>query len=357
MAFEEIWINNSTGNDTTGDGSSGSPYASFQGALDHGAMTTDGRAIFAVRTGTAYSGASNRDLNFTTSGNPSSTQPLWFIGVENTSKDKPTSLVEVDAETGHFLNQATAGDYCTFINLSIHNDGTNEIVDLDNNCVMVNCEFYFDVSDPGNGNVIVQFDASCGMFGCYVHDVNAQAVSAVSNNLFWRCMFTEETGSFGTHETGNGVAMVDCSNGCNVFVDCAFYMDSAGAVGIDNAINNWIIGCGFINTTGCTQEAIDVSQGDVVMNCVFEGFNGTGGSYLGIGAGRPMAATQGLWLRNCNAALDDPSPWLKDVTTVTTASPFTGGAKGSFDFTPVSINSGANDETTYPAKVGGQAAP
>lgn len=352
MAIQKIWINNSTGNDSTGDGSSGSPYASFQGALDHGSLPTDGRAILAVRTGTAYSGANNTGLNFTTSGNPSATAPLWFVGVENTSEDDPTSLVEVDCGSASFMNQPSAGDYITFANLSFHNDGTTFLMDVDNNCVWINCEFYFDSAKSGSQNLL-NYDTNIALIGCYFHDVNNAALIGGEGVFGYRCLFIEETGDNGSHSLGSGISMMDVTN-YQCWVQCAFKLTSTNGNIMDRAAMSFVIDCSFYddNASGATRGCLEQNVNNVVLNCIFDGWNGTGGECIDSNEA-PPSLWRRVWYKDGPLSSGEDPAIKKDNTSLTLA-PFSDAAND--DFTPEDNVDGMK-EVTWPSKIGGTAAP
>lgn len=350
MALQKIWIDNVSGNDGTGDGSSGNPYASTQGALDHGALTTDGRAIYYLRTATAYSGANNSALSFATSGNPSSTNPLFFVAVENTSEDDPTSLVEVDLGSAVFISGGSI-DNCGFANLSFHGDGSALMFDMDNNCCFVNCEFYIDATDASS-NMLVRADVGNHFIGCYFHDVNQAAFSGISANCFYRCLFVEETGANGSHATGSGIGLIDNSSGPNFVIQCAFHHTSTTSVAIDSSPGIVCIDCSFFDdTAGNTQNAIESQANSVVLNCIFDGWNGTGGTP--ISGATPLPLIRRLWTKDSNALEVEGSAVQKENTSLTLA-PFADGPND--DFTPQS-NVDGMDEVTYPSAIGGDAAP
>ena len=267
----DYYVDPGGGNDTTGDGSSGTPWATVQKALDTITAGATGDRIN-VKAGTSDSLSSS--LSFATYGNPTAVSPLRIQGYTTTAADG--GIGEIDGGGSVAIVDDVSIDYLTFIDMKLGNVGSAHIVSLDNNCNFTNCELH-----TSTNVAPIDLDLDATLTGCHAHTFTSTGATAgviVALNNF-RMSFCYIDGSAG-----------GCKNGALNLGSVDFKLDNSiihvndtSARGIElTGLDGSIINCTFYNESAGTESGIWSSSGSsasgvILLNNIFEGWSGTGG--------------------------------------------------------------------------------
>jgi len=174
------------GNDTTGDGSLSTPWATVQHALDTISPDPTYGDQINIKAGTDDTLAASLDM--TTYGTPAASTPLVLRGYSSAADDGGQGGIDCD---GNSLFADTNLDYIVLIDLEIYNAGADEIIQLDNYISVIRCEIHGNSGnkagvDIDNGGVIV---------GCHVYDVDGYGLFITSGGYFAHNYITNDGGS------------------------------------------------------------------------------------------------------------------------------------------------------------------
>ncbi|MHA2100683.1 MAG: right-handed parallel beta-helix repeat-containing protein [Candidatus Kariarchaeaceae archaeon] len=137
------YVDPSTGDDGTGDGTSGTPWKTVQKALDTITKdTTNGDRINISHSATDTLGA---QLDFTTYGFGSIGAPLVFQGWVNGSQGNGALRSGMGRISGSgtysVIGEGSTGDYFIFNDMMFDDSGSNQIINGDDFIVVSNCHF------------------------------------------------------------------------------------------------------------------------------------------------------------------------------------------------------------------------
>ncbi len=124
MALTEYYVDPSAGNDTTGDGSIGTPWKTTQKALTTGTLGTDG-----TRVNVKDSADDVLTAALTTTMTPTSAAPIVIQGYTTAADDKGRGVLDGDALYSIWVS--TTQDYIRFIDITFQNCGSRRILQLD----------------------------------------------------------------------------------------------------------------------------------------------------------------------------------------------------------------------------------
>ena len=172
--LSHYYVDYGAGNDTTGDGSVGTPWKTIQKALDN-AVEDDGVQVN-IKAGTAQVLAASLDMTAytVTNGVPASLDPLILRGYTSSANDG--GIGEIDCG-GNTMWADSGLDYIGLYELKIHNGGNNNLVGLDANIVVVKCELCAGASSP-SGKFLLGFNNGL-VAGCYLHDTGDGAAKGI----------------------------------------------------------------------------------------------------------------------------------------------------------------------------------
>lgn len=244
-----------SGNDTTGDGSISTPWATVQHALD--TITRDATNGDQINIRDTAVITLTISLTAATYGIPSYTAPLIFRGYSNAADDGGVATLVGDGVAVY--SEAAVNKTLIWQDLILSSDAVY-VVDQSTNsgceCYFINCEL------SGGSTAILRQRGLTNMLGCYIHDfVTVWAGLGVGTNYYF--------GNYFENSTFRGVTSAGTNNDFinNVFVKTGVYMYGLGRVIGNTFINDGSGGYGvFPRNSG--------QVGHVVLNNLFVGFSG-----------------------------------------------------------------------------------
>lgn len=279
MAPTNYYVDNVAGNDTTGDGTVGTPWATAQKALDTITRdATNGDQVNVKAGGTEVVAAA---LSLTTYGTPTVTAPLVFRGYTASANDGGIGVLSGGGNNRSIIDSSTL-DYIHFIDMRLTNCGTSTVARVDSYCMFYNCEV-----DTSTG-VGLMVGANCLVALCNIHDVaTASSKHAVyCNGTGIKCVANRIYAALGSSSYAIIAGGASCFISRNVIrignASDAIYVGSAG----DGAIvdHNSVFGAA---STGSGINVVSGADNVTVTNNIVEGFSGSGGKGITI-AGTTM---------------------------------------------------------------------
>lgn len=323
MSITHSYVDYGAGNDTTGDGTVGTPWKTLQKAFDTLTRnTTDGNQVN-LKAGTAHVNSATLDLTtFIGGGALSATAPLILRGYTSAANDG--GIGEIDCG-GATMWAASTYDYIALIDLKIHNPGDNNCIYLDDTISMIGCEVYPGASNPSNKTAIY-FDTGGLVLGCYIHD--------------WPSGYGIRVGNYST-VCGNYVDMSGTGIYANKHIlGNIVVVGSTASVGIQTTEGGGLVeGNICYNTTAGTTYGIYTSDsgtsiGMTVINNIVVGWSGAGGD--GIDSGYNIGFIGYNAFYNCTNNVTISDQKFIDLTAsdvALAANPFTDAANGDFSLT------------------------
>lgn len=306
------------GNDTGSSATSeATAFETTQYGLDNAARDATNGDRYNIKAGEDE--VLTASLVLTTYGTPTTTAPLLFIGYTASAGDGGIGGYDGNATYGLF--NSSAYDFVKFKDLHVHNCGSANGITMDNGCHAENVEIN---NTSGDG---FHFELDAQIINCYVHDVGGIAIF-VRGDTFVAYNNIEQDGQSFTHAIDN-----DQPGGTLAFN--RIYMDTSASssTGIRTQSGTLIIGNSMWSNAGTGDGIIDdgTNRFDIVIiNNIFEGFSGTGGTGINTSTGTDLSMLGGNIFYN-NAT--DKS--LGGVTLFTVAtddtpgsSPYTSAAAG-----------------------------
>jgi len=313
----DIYCDNTNGNDSTGDGSSGTPYKTIQKSVD---VATAGDVIWIGDTSaqvltTAISWASGWG------GGTSDTSMLTIRGWDYSGGAGVDGIGEIDANSAAatiFSTTSTPTDVIIY-HLNCH-DTTGNVIDPNTNWYVVECEIH------GGTNGVDE--ASDGIvMGCNVHDCSASGIRVASSEIVCFNTLANNTNA-GIRIAGSDTAVFGnmISTGAYRGID----VNQDGAV----IVNNTIVGDGTSNNTGIWIASSSYDRHVIINNLIVDCAGGTG---IGINHNSgTVVISGGNQFYNCDT--DEASSLTKlSVQANSTADP---ALVGSGDFTPTAFVDG-----------------
>lgn len=256
--------------DTTGSGTVGDPYGDLQHAMDTVTARSGGGADrFNIKTGTAE--VLSTWLDFTTYGSPTAAAPIIFQGYSSNQGDGGIGEIDCGGSTTGMITGNR--NYCHFIDLDIFDSTSGYVLNLNEQCTVLNCRIY-------NCVLAVRIGYRSIICACRL----ASGTQAMANNF----VFLNGQGAVLRHTFLEDVNLssatsqcVLCSNGAgggNVS-GCIFKCEAGHAGRCINITKDgdMIEQCTFWGN-GCTGDAIRVESSvlGVISNNIIADFSGTG---------------------------------------------------------------------------------
>jgi hypothetical protein len=355
------------GSDSNGGTSEGDAWATIQNALD--SITRDATNGDQINITGAHSITS--PLNLTTyddaSGLPTAGAPLILRGYTTVAEDGTWGDRggSIDSN-GVSLWSSIAFDNLHHISLELFNDGSDQVIDLDNNIHIINCEIYNDGIANNVGGV--ELDDGCTIVGNYFHDIgdlNAAMVSCAGGCLV---MFNTFIANVNQTTTDPAQAIVTLSTINSYIMFNVIRMnrsgDNANGISFRGAFAGWnSIWSNGGTGAGIKGQSIAYDHHGAINNLI-SGFSGSGGAGIDLSA----AAFQGA-IQFGNSEFDSADPFDDNTNNVSgepnyyepgenlSAEPFTAVTGGTavdattHDFTPV--DTGSVKEGSVPGVFGG----
>ena len=253
MAFTHWYVAPTSGSDSTGDGSSGNPYATIQKVLD--TETPTGEDQINVKEGETLTLTAAHD--FTTWGNPGEAGALLIRGYTSTADDG--GIADIDCNGNAFISDA-ALDGIHIADAEIYGSGSGvDILLLDDGNSLYNCYFH-DCKDITLGSRTVI--ALCYITDCAGEVTCAEAhFNALKDGSTHK--FTTSALIASTMARGNILSLSSDTDGIE--------LGSDGASAIGNTIwANAGSGYGVINSASSREV-------NHIINNYVEGFSALGG--------------------------------------------------------------------------------
>jgi hypothetical protein len=322
------YVDPSTGDDTTGDGSSGSPWKTIQHALDTGTWsTTSGNTLRLANTAAAVL---TSPIDFDTSV-ALLEAPLCIEGWDNGgsitatgpwgSTISPAGEIDGNDAVAYLCDANTR--YVTFKNLKMHST-TSFVLSLSSSTNVVSCEVY-------NAGALRTIAAAglTALYNCYIHTDQTTGELIYNAATVIGCELSR--GGDGIRLSGaNGVCSRNLIHGIT-------------GTGILCAADNQIVSNNTVDGADASagENGIEVSGATVehcaIFNNLIANFSGAGSKGVYIPTGAPPALLGNNAFYNCTTDEDSITPAC-DLANITESSdPFTASASDDF-----SLVSGAN---------------
>lgn len=320
----DYYIDPATGNDTTGSGTSGAPWATLQKGVDN---ATGGDTIFLANTSPDVFTSSltwNTGFGATSSGNP-----LRIVGWDNggsLAMSMPGAQTDVVVGEVNGNSTVTSYDSSTSRPAFVHYIGirfkdfvpassqamVNGLADYSS---FINCEFAGITQFEFGLNVS---NRECWVIGCYFHGHSeARGITSAGGHIVGNYFAVH-----GYAAIINGARTSFCNNiihsSSTNYVPLVQANSTTGLI----ANNTFYVDSGVSTSSGITASA----EEQVIINNIFSGFNGAGGT----GIGNSVNVTG----HNCfyNVATSEVAPDYSLGNNVTTDPSFANTATA--DFTP-----------------------
>jgi len=258
-APKEYYVDPAGGNDTTGNGTIGTPWKSVQKALN--TITRDATNGDRVNIKAGVADVLGAALSFSTYGVGGLSSPLIFQGYTAVAGDG--GIGSIDGAGAYAIS--AGNNYTFYRDLKLGNCGAAAVVNVGGaggSSHIINCEVY-----GTSGNGIVSGN-QCYVDGCYVHDIGGIGFSATGESLCLR-----------SHFENGVVAMTACVSGaCRITNWNTFNIAGATNAIITTSQYN-LIAHNSILSSGGTGTGITASTtiGQLFEHNLIEGFSGVGG--------------------------------------------------------------------------------
>jgi len=263
VAITHTYVDYGAGNDTTGDGSIGTPWKTLQKAFDSLTRnTTDGNQVN-LKAGTAHVNAAALDLTtFIAGGALTLAAPLIIRGYTSAANDG--GMGEIDCGGAQMF--AGTYSYLVLVQLKIHNGAAGgNIVNLNSFCTMIACEVVKGTSNSSYGI----YGYGSGMFlGCWIHGKIANSLRIGASTIVVGCHIADFT-SRGIWTNG----------ACEIRDNILITSGNVNMIPVATSGEINIVGNAFYSTSASTAQGINASAGiyGTVVNNIFVGFSGVGG--------------------------------------------------------------------------------
>lgn len=250
----DIYIDPLNGSDSTGDGSSGNPYASLQNALDNTTQGASGDTFNLADTAADVLTAALDPTTYLGGGSTSQTAPIRIVGWDQGGD----GYGEISGN-GSVAIWNNANFWIVFHKMKLHSSGSNTILTLGRNCVVDDCEVY-DTDARG-----IDIDRSSVVSNCLVRDVG---VYGIITNLSVRVLSC----SVRDGPSRTVTAGIRLSGLASSALFCVVDLDGSGDGIFVAEAECQVLHCTCYNSSG-SGNGIEVSgDGAVVLNNYVEGY-------------------------------------------------------------------------------------
>ena len=266
MSISNYFVDYGAGNDTTGDGTIGTPWKTIQKALDTLTRnTTDGNQVN-LKAGTAHVNAAALDLATLIGGGALGTDaPLIVRGYTSAANDGGVGEIDCGGAT---MFAAATYDYVILADLEIHSGGDNDTVSLDASGTLYRVEVHEGASTPSSAKYLVKLGSYGHLIGCHIHDTPARGVSIGVDGFLYGC-YIADTDGFACIFSGTG----------GTAVNNLVKLSTVGAIGFYTAVSGVrYIGNAIYNSAAGTSYGLSLSfNNGLAFNNIISGFSGVGG--------------------------------------------------------------------------------
>ena len=307
------------GNDTTGDGSIGTPWATVQKAFNTITRnTTSGDQVNIKASGTlTISGT----WSLATYGTPTESIPLVLRGYTSVANDGGIGVVSGNG--GSIFNSTTIP--LVIIDMRFTNCGANLMIRTGGTSFVRNCQF--DNASPPVSAGALRMNTGIVSY-CLFTNIAGHGVYSSTGVTVANCTFVNDT-------TNKFASCVVYTGGSAEVSFCVFKLDST-SIAIDNRSSGSIRAnnCSIYSNAG-TGSGIYINSANALMsvlNNIIVGFSGTGGKAIQSTAGSKLWNYGGNKVYNNLTNFDGNADVLNDAggNSTLSASPFTDAANGDF---------------------------
>lgn len=243
---------------SSGTGVIGDPYGDIQYALDQVTRDSTNGDRFNIKAGTDESLAASLDL--TTYGTPSASAPLIFQGYTSAADDGGIGGIDGNAT---YSIMSTTYSYVWFIDMHLHNTGSNAVANMNANVRFENCE----VDNSTGSGIVTGWDSR--VEGCYVHNVGGIGISMNQHGYAGHNYIKN-----GTNDVSSAIQMGRGGVVEHNIINIDGSSQGITVSAISTTIRNNTIYCSAGTGIGIDNNSED---GTLIQNNYVEGFSGTGG--------------------------------------------------------------------------------
>lgn len=317
MAPTNYYVDPAGGNDTTGDGTIGTPWATVQKALN--TITRDATNGDQINVKAGGTDTLSSALVLTTYGTPTLAAPLFIRGYTAAANDGGFGVIEGGGSVS--VISATGANYLWFVDAKLGNTGANRVARIGTGGGYVNCEIY-NSSAAG-----IQTGANNLVAGCYLHGCATGIDGSAQPGFVYGCHFANDA-------TRDFTTVIDASI-ANMIVDGNILKLDGSTVGIKISTGiNIVVRNNSIFSAAGTGKGIYIASGAAhILNNIVEGFSGSGGMGIRLASGAVVSVMAANAVYNnatniSNAGVIRFQP-VADATL--SGSPFVNAAAGDFD--------------------------
>lgn len=295
MAPANYYVDPTGGNDTTGDGTIGTPWKTTQKALS--TVTRDATNGDQINVKSGGTDTLSAKLDFTTYGTPTITAPLIIRGYTTAANDGGMGVLSGNNSVACITEAAL--DFLHLIDMRFTNTGSTDVIRVDADCLIWRCE----IDTSARHGLYV--GARCVVAECNIHDVATYAsgarygvyASGANGRIIGNRFYI--TSGYATGGAIDAVAGTECRN--NIIrlggtIGTGIYVPSDGST-IDT--NSIYASAG----TGVGISIVSGADSNVVANNVVEGFSGTGGVGINIAGAALMYHSNALYNNATNESI------------------------------------------------------
>lgn len=324
MAISQYYVDYGAGNDTTGDGSIGTPWKTIQKALDTITRNaTDGDQIN-VKAGTAQVLAAS--LTLATYGTPDDASVLTLRGYTSAANDG--GIGEIDCG-GFKMWTVNTYNYITMIDLEMHSFGDNHGVSLNVYITLFNCEVHRGASSPVNKFLVRMEGAANRILNCHIHSPGSGILGCVG--------LYSPSAAIGNYINVGANSVYGIYASDSHISDNAILCNNTGAIGIEAGGYNVVRNNSVRNLAAGTASGIYVNSAyatHISANNIVVGWSGTGGEGILISGNPGLIGYNAFYNNTANYTVGDQIRIDERANDVALAAdPFTDAANGDFSLT------------------------
>lgn len=257
------YVDPAGGNDTTGDGTSGTPWATVQKALTTIGQSETGDQIN-VKAGSADVLTAALDISAWT---PSYTKPLVIAGYTSAADDG--GIGEISGNATYAIINNTAKNYVYIRDMKVGNCGSNHVLNLGQSSSVTRSEIHTGSGATNYGVGLLQYGSVCN---CHINGIGGYAVGCANEGV-------RVIGNYiaGTPAQAVRVANHRCTVALNII---SISGASDGIVLTGNCYATTIIKNSIISPSGTGKGISAPSSIWMTLICAdnaFDGFDGSGG--------------------------------------------------------------------------------
>ena len=297
----ESYVDPANGNDTTGNGTIGTPWKSVQKALDTVTKSTANGNRINIKAGTAD--VLSATLSFATYGAGGNSAPLILQGYTSAAGDG--GIGEIDGGGAVSIVAGSGNNYTSYVDLKLGNCGAAQVVGVGGTGgtgLIRNCEVYGTSGDGIVAGNNFQVD------GCHVHNVGGIGIKSVNGAVINGCYIKND----GTNTMTHGISGAAASIRNNII------SVSGGTIGILSTGANISVQNNSILSVSGTGYGIYGPSGVMclIRDNLIDGFSGVGGKAFNISGSGEVNVLRDNAVHNCTARTAKLDPAYDEVFNV-----------------------------------------